>query len=1053
MNKILITKISNPPNFSGKFPVLTKRVYKIRIFFILLFLFPAILFAQKSIKGTITDESGQGLSDVSVLIKGTKLGVTTDNAGKFSITLPVNRNTLVLTHVGYQIRQVVVNNQSDLGNIVLSTSTNQMDEVVVIGYGTQKKSDITGAVGGINSEKLNRNKSTDILSALQGKIAGVEIMSQSGELGAGFSIKVRGSNSINGSSSPLFVIDGIPIDVNSGEVAGSSLAGSTSPNPLANINPQDIEAIEVLKDASATAIYGSRGANGVILITTKSGKIGKSTVEYSGNVRFNSLSKKLNVLGADDYLKLRIERFGPNDGVVMQMDPNKDGVIDVPTHDWQDEIYQSSVSQDHTVTMSSGNKTTQFSGSLNYLDDNGIIITNNNKRYGARLRVDHNINEKLKAGINLNISENQINGATNSGGAFQGSTRTILFSRPVDIYTPGDASDGFDVYVSPKTNIENSYLTSNTSRLLGNVTAAYKFAKNFTFNVVAGGGISNSKGKEFYSSQTTGGVKSNGAASVQNIHTFNWTNTNQLTYNKPLPRNSSLNLIGVFELSSYGFESNSMSAENFPYQGTGIDDIAKALTITGVNTYKYKNNRVSYLSRANYSLMNKYLFTASIRADGSDKFGPNNKYGYFPSGAFAWKIGDENFMKNAKYINNLKLRLSYGITGNEKIDPYSYLSLLNNYYYASNGTAQLGLAPSNPGNADLKWEESTAYNAGLDFSLFNNRLEFTTDIYLKEVKNMLIKSQLPTQGGYYSQYQNLGRVDNHGIEFSVTSHAIRKANFTWDMDFNLTYNESKVKSLGNASSQPITVGGDITNVGILMVGQPFGSGYGYIGDGVYQLTDFNLVGTTYVLKAGVPAFSGATVQPGSYKFKDISGPSGKPDGIIDSYDQQVISHSQPKYAGGFNSTIHYKGLDFTFFLQGVAGRQVINEIKLDLTGWKANKNQGTDFYNNRWTPTNPTNTYGTFSDLNVTSRYNSTFYVEDASFLRLKSLSVGYTFTNKLGQGSRVRAYVTGNNLLTITNYTGYDPEVSYKNDLFTGFDGLAYPRSRSVVVGLTATF
>jgi len=828
---------------------------------------------------------------------------------------------------------------------------------------------------------------------------------------------------------------------------------------LANINPQDIQSIEILKDASATAIYGSRGANGVVIITTKSGKVGKTVVTYDGNMRINAISKRLDVLDGTEFLQYRrlSDRGGADDAVAMQMDPDSNGTVDVPTHNWQREVYRTSFSQSHTATVSGGSKETQFSGSLNYLDDEGIIITNNNKKYNGRLRVDHNVSDKIKVGVNLNFSNSVIKGATNSGGAFQGVSRTALFSRPVDIYSASDASDGFDTYISPVTNITSSQLSSNTSRTIGNSYFNYKITKELTFNTLVGGNISDSKGKEFYPNTSTGGVKTNGAAAIQNIHSLNWTNTNQLTYNKQFGKNT-LNAIGVFEISSYEFENNIVQAEDFSFPINGVDNIGAASRVTGNSSYKYVNHRYSFLGRVMYNMADKYLFTASIRDDASDKFGANHRHGYFPSGAFAWRIGNEDFMKNQNAVSNLKLRLSYGVTGNDKIDPYNYLPLLDQAYYGgSNGANYLGLAPGNPGNADLQWERNVEYDAGIDFGLLKDRINVTIDYYNKRVDKQLINTPLATQGGFYAQFENLGRIDNYGYEFSVSTHNIRTKNFSWDTDLNLSYDQSKVVSLGGANMIPVTVGGDISAAGAVIVGQPLGTGYGYIMDGVYQTSDFDLNGTTYTLKPGVVNYTGGTVQPGSYKFRDISGPNGVPDGIVDANDQTVISHSAPRFTGGFSNTFHYKAFDFSVFLQGVQGRQVINEIKLDLTGWKPNRNLGTDFYYNRWTPDNPTNAYGTWSDQNVGARAMNSFYVEDGSFLRLKSITLAYNVPAKLlqrtGALSKLRIYVTGNDLITWTNYTGYDPEVAYKNGLLTGLDQLAYPRTRSFIFGLTANF
>jgi len=709
---------------------------------------PKLLLAQQqTVSGVVADAAdGSLIPGATVKLKGTSKAVVTNVNGAFTITLNGGSGTLTFSFVGYTSKDINVKAGQTGLRIKLAAAASDLNEVVVIGYGTQKKSDLTGSISSVSSEELNRNRNTDVLSALNGKAAGVQIFSQSGELGADYSIKIRGANSISGLSTPLYVIDGIPFDSYSNEVAGSTLAGSTTSNPLANINPQDIQSIEILKDASATAIYGSRGANGVVIITTKSGKVGKTVVTYDGNMRINAISKRLDVLDGTEFLQYRrlSDRGGADDAVAMQMDPDSNGTVDVPTHNWQREVYRTSFSQSHTATVSGGSKETQFSGSLNYLDDEGIIITNNNKKYNGRLRVDHNVSDKIKVGVNLNFSNSVIKGATNSGGAFQGVSRTALFSRPVDIYSASDASDGFDTYISPVTNITSSQLSSNTSRTIGNSYFNYKITKELTFNTLVGGNISDSKGKEFYPNTSTGGVKTNGAAAIQNIHSLNWTNTNQLTYNKQFGKNT-LNAIGVFEISSYEFENNIVQAEDFSFPINGVDNIGAASRVTGNSSYKYVNHRYSFLGRVMYNMADKYLFTASIRDDASDKFGANHRHGYFPSGAFAWRIGNEDFMKNQNAVSSLKVRLSYGVTGNDKIDPYNYLPLLDQAYYGgSNGANYLGLAPGNPGNADLQWERNVEYDAGIDFGLLKDRINVTIDYYNKRVDKQLINTPLAT---------------------------------------------------------------------------------------------------------------------------------------------------------------------------------------------------------------------------------------------------------------------------------------------------------------------
>ncbi len=1013
------------------------------------------------IKGRVVNREGTPLQGVSVFVVSIQKGTTTDSDGRFTLTVPGDENIVLgVSSVGYQTKTVNVGKQTEI-NIIMEVDVVGLNDVVVVGYGSQKRSDITGAIGGLTTESLNENKQTDVLSALQGKLAGVQISSQSGELGSGFNIKIRGATSLNGSSTPLFVIDGIAIDLNSTEIANSSLGTSTTPNPLGNINPADIQSIEVLKDASATAIYGSRGANGVVIITTKSGKAGKTVINYDGYLSMGQISKKLSVLNAQEYYEFRKLKFGPTDSLVSKMDKDSNGIIDVPGHNWQDEVYQNSLSQSHTISISGGNKATTFSGSLNYLRDQSVIRINTNDRYGARLRLDHNVNDKFKIGINLNTAISALNGATNSGGSFSGVTDRILFSRPVEIYTVDDANNGYEDYVSPLNDIVKAYKNVTTDRTLLNAYATYKIGKDLTLNITGGGTLSNSKGKEFYGSGTTPGVSTNGKAFMQDINSYNWTNTDQLTYQKQFNSSNSLNLMGAFEMSSYNYQSNNLSAQNFPDQSVGINDISKAQLVNSINSYRWKNNRLSFITRANYSFRGKYLLTATFRADGSDKFGGNNKWGYFPSTAIGWRVTEERFMKGQHLFDNLKARLSYGVTGNEGIPPYSYLPLLENAYYASGGMPQFGQSIVTPGNPDLKWEESTQYNAGLDMSVLRSKIEFTADYYIRQVKNMLVKSSLPSQSGYNYQWQNAARIDNRGFELSVTSHNIDRKSFQWNTTLNMTFDKSKVISLGGAESLPIAGPGDIPIWGRIIVGQPAGTGYGYVRDGIYQLNDFTWQNDndptiapslrTYTLKPGIVSFNGAKVKPGSYKFKDLNG-----DGVVDDNDMQIISQSQPKFTGGFTNTLSYKNIDLSFFLEGVYGRQVLNTISLYLTSYNNNKNISTDFYYNRWTEDNPTNKYGTFSSSNATAVYPSSFYVEDASYLRLKSLTVAYNIPDRLISHlgiNRARLYFTGNNLLTFTNYSGYDPEVNWRNDLLTGLDNLAFPRMRTFIWGVTVTF
>lgn len=1019
---------------------------------------------QILVKGIVTNKSREPLIGASIKIKGSMTGTTTDAYGRYSITAN-EYDTLVFSHVGFRTQEVAIRKRETI-DISLNDEATALNEVVVIGYGTQKKSDVTGSLAGINSEELNRNKNSDVLSALQGKLSGVNISSQSGELGAGLNITVRGGNSIYGSSQPLFVIDGIPIDINPNEVAGSSIAGSSTTNPLMNLNPADIESVEVLKDASATAIYGSRGANGVVLVTTKSGKAGEPRIDYTGYVSVGQLSKKLKVLSAPEFIQY--EKLVDPNGTLVSIDTTGDGVGDVPidfthvpTHDWQDEAFRTSVSHSHNLTISGGNKVTTFSGSMGYLYDQGLIHSNTNNRYTLRLKLDHQATDRLRIGFNLDNSRSELNGSTASGANFykSGVIGNIVYGKPIEVYDP--TQDVESSYVSLAQLINNAYKNTTLLNLIGNVNLSYKITPGLSFSMITGGTVSSSKGNEFYGNNTIQGYQLGGDAFINNINSYSLTHTDQLSYNKKFNQDHSLSLMGAFEVSNYNFESNGMEGQKFADQSTGPFNISKAGLLAGYTNYRYQNNRLSYITRANYNLKNKYLFTASFRADGSDKFGSNNKWGLFPSGAFAWRVSNEKFMQHQHLLQNLKARLSYGVTGNERIPPYSYLGTQEITYYSSNGIAQIGSSPDNKENPDLKWEKTIQYNAGLDFSLLAGRLDVTADYYYKTTTNMLLPAPISAYMGHPTQWQNIGRIDNKGLELSLVSHNMKKNQFSWETNFNISYNENVIKSLGQASMIPVTINGEIKNIGAVIVGQPLGTGYGYVFDGVYQLSDFTWQNNSdpsidpslrsYVIKPGVLQVAGATVLPGSFKFRDLNG-----DGVVNDKDQTVISHSAPKYIFGLTNTFRYGSWDFSFFLQGVQGSEIINQSLYTLDGFQTKANILEDFYLNRWTVDNPSNKYGTFARSNATAGLSSSYYVEDGSYLRVKNITLGWTLParslNRLHM-KQVRLYVAANNVFTLTNYSGYDPEVNWKDPLLTGVDKLAFPRTRTVIFGTNISF
>lgn len=1016
------------------------------------------------ITGRVTNPDGNALPGVTVTERGTNNSTVTKEDGSFKISTRTKRPVLMFSSVGYAPMQLPVGDESFI-SVSMVLSDHSLDEVVVIGYGSVKKSDLTGSVGTVNADDLNRNKTTDVLNALQGKVAGVDISSQSGELGAGLNITVRGGSSIYGSSTPLFVIDGVPIDVNPNEAASSSVPSSTTANPLTNINPADIESVEILKDASATAIYGSRGANGVVLITTKSGKAGHPKIDYDGYVSIGNLSKRIDVLSADEFIEYQ-KLINPT-GPLVATGPDSLGSYTpinfdtVPKNDWQKEVYQRAISHSHNLTISGGTAATTFSGNIGVLQEQGIINQNTNDRYSLRLRIDHKASKRLKVGFNIYNSYSELNGATNSGSNFFGNgvVQNIVYAKPIQVYDPFLDPEGF--YTTPYELINNAYKKTSLQNLITNVNGSYKLGSNFTLSMILGGTMSNSKGEEFYGSNTFQGYKANGDAYINNIKTRSIINTNQITYDRRFNKDHVLNVIGAFEISSYDFQSNSINGQQFADQSTGVQNISKAGVIAGYNSNHYRNNRLSYITRAYYNLKNRYLFTGSFRADGSDKFGTNNKWAYFPSGAFAWKVTEEPFMAKQKLFSTLKARLSFGATGNERIPAYRYVGTQTDAYYSSMGSPVYGSAPGNKANADLKWEETIQYNAGLDVGFFKHRLKLTADVYFKKTTNMLLPAIIPVVTGFYTQWQNFGRIDNKGLELTISSQNITTKNFSWESNFNISFNKNEIKSLGATSIIPVAVPGEITDLGAVIVGQAIGTGYGYQFDGIYQLSDFTWQNNSdpaldpasriYTIKPGKLSLAGTAVTPGSFKFKDLNG-----DGTVNDQDLSVISHSAPKFTGGFTNTFRYKDFDFTVFLQGSYGNEVINQSKLLLEGFHGETNISRDFYFNRWTVDNPSNTYGTFSNSNATARLNSSYYVEDASFLRIKSATLSYTLPNSAIEKlhiQRIRLYASGNNLITFTRYSGYDPEVAWRDPLLTGVDKLAFPRVRTFIFGANVSF
>jgi len=990
------------------------------------------LFAQQMLKGKVTDKEGLPLPGVAVTIKGTATGAVTNFDGMYSIELPSNDLILQFRYLGMITQDVNYSGQEEL-NIVLEEELSKLNEVVVIGYGSVKRRDVTGSVSSVKDSVLNINKTPNLSDALQGRIAGVNVTSQSGELGGAVNYNIRGSNSVFGDNSPLFIIDGVQIDVDQNEVASAGV-GSVAPlDPLQNINPQDIESIEVLKDASATAIYGSRGANGVIIVTTKTGKTGELNFDYTGSIGFSEAANRIDVITPDEYLLYR-EARDPGNGFNNNDDGTPRDFSNIPSNNWQDQILRTGVVTNHNFTAGGATKNTNYSASVGFLNQEGVIIDNDYRRYNARINVTHDQSDRLKLGFNLNTAFSETDGVANSGGGggeFNGVVQLMVIANPWEMQDVIQEDIATEQFVSPLSLIEEAEKQIRFSRTIGSLYGQYKLTDHLTFRSQIGANFNGTKLKEFHNTESLFGARWNGRGVIRQSesYSYNWTNT--LRWAKTLAGGHWLNVLLGHEAFKYNWETLFLDVTDFDFQGAGINDISLGQVFNGYGSQRNQNTRLSYFTRINYTYKGRYLFTFNYRADSSSKFGPGNRWGYFPGGAFAWRASRENFLKNVKAIEDLKLRVSYGLTGNERIPPFLYQQRTSPAFYATNDNLELGLAPGSLGNPDLGWETTTQFDIGFDVSLFEGRISATFDYYSKLTTDMLIDVPIPAQSGFNSQWQNIGSVRNRGIEFSISTVNIRTKDFVWTTDFNISTNRNEVRDLGDLEFIPTIVsGGWITNPGRVEVGQPIGIMYGLVFDGIHQ--EGNEEGAT----------------PGTMKYKDLNG-----DGTINDDDRTIIGDSNPLHIGGLSNAFQYKNFGLSFLFQWSYGNDVFNAATLRTNGFQPFMNITRDYYENAWTPENQSNVAPAFGNVEIVP---SSYFVEDASFLRLKNVNFTFDLPSRIFENSDIdglRLFVSGNNLLTWTNYSGFDPEVSSRNPLIRGFERFSYPRATTIFMGLNLKF
>ncbi|MCE6991259.1 TonB-dependent receptor [Dyadobacter sp. CY323] len=995
-------------------------------------------FSQSLIKGKVSSANDQSpLPGINVLVKGSTAGTTTNAEGAFEIQVG-DEAVLVISGIGYLTQEVAVKRRSQV-NVQLSDDTRQLNELVVVGYGTQKKRDLTGSVSSLDSRDFNKGVQTSVDQLISGRSAGVQVTQSSSEPGGGVTIRIRGANSINANNEPLYVIDGLPIN-NTSVVPSSTVVSETAPrNPLNALNPNDIESVEILKDASATAIYGSRGANGVILITTKKGSKGKLNVNYSVSGGISKVAKKVPMLDAKQYISL-LNDLRADQKQVPEFTSEQIAQIGNGTY-WQNEIFRNGTVQNHQLSFSGGQDKFNYYASLNYLDQKGVVISSGIKKYVGRVNLNYT-DDKFKFGLSLNSSNVKDdfvpNGVSVNEGA--GVINTAIFQDP----TLSIRNANGNWTQTQIVNLENPVgLASEvsdfatTNRTFASVFAEYFFIPSLSAKINVGTDRQDSR-RDIFTSRLT--KRAEGTKGVANILTSNsYNNLIEVTarYNKALNKDNQIEVLGGYTFQEFEVNTLTAGAQNFPLDALGTDNLAAGAQSTfSLGSGRTKNQLLSYLGRVNYNLYDKYLLTASIRADGSSRFGENKKYGIFPSVALGWRIKDELFLKNVNAITDLKFRASYGLTGNQDIGSYKSLVLLGPQGQAIfDGTPYVGISTTQLPNPDLKWETTSQLDLGIDFGVLENRLTGSIDYFQKETKDLLLQLPVPRTTGFTTTFKNVGGLKNSGFELSLTSINIT-APFTWRTSANFSAIKNEVTDLG---ALPFILGGSagFTNdFTIIRKGDPLNAYYGYMVDGVFQQND-NIASSAQPLS-----------RPGEYKYRDVN-----KDGAINSADRTILGSPFPKFTYGLNNDFTYGPFNLSFFFQGVQGSKLFNLNRTESENpISFRRNRLEETYTDRWTPSNPTNANSSAIPVAVayTSNVNSRA-VEDASYLRLKTLQLTYNFpTAKWKHVRNVQVYVTGQNLFTITKYTGYDPEVSAFGTSNVRADYNAFPLSRTFTAGVS---
>ncbi|MCB0648826.1 MAG: TonB-dependent receptor [Saprospiraceae bacterium] len=1062
-----------------------------KVYLLLAVFFSCLSFAvgQKSITGNVKDANGEALIGVNVFIKGMESrGTLTDIDGNYVISAREGE-TLVYSYIGFGAQEFVVGSTNNI-DVTLAPDAELIDEVVVIGYGQVRKSDLTGSVSSVSGDELRTTLTTNLDQALQGRVAGVQVTQNSGAPGGAASIRIRGANSLALSNEPLYVIDGIQFQGDGGSTAGFDWAGGANGqnrvNPLSTINPADIVSIDVLKDASATAIYGSRGANGVIIITTKRGKAGRSKISYNSYYGLQELQRKLDMMPLNQFAEYQAQIANDLERQINQR--YADASLLGAGTDWQDEIFRKAGSMSHQLSVSGGNDKTTYAVTGGYYKQDGIVIGSNFDRISTRINVDNTVTDWLKFGGNFAFTKTNETITLNDGG--DGVIMQSLMMNPdvsvrdIDGNYAGPNSNELSAGYNPVAAALERNNTLARQRLLSNVYGNFNIFKGLEFRSEFGFDNNHSLNHAFQPTYKWGAIENReNRLRQREENSFFWINKNYFTYNTKIAGDHSVNVLLGHEAQKSNYSGTDLTVRNLP--SNDIQILSQGTPVGNPGAWKGAQSLLSYYTRVNYGFRDKFLATFTYRADASSKFGPGNKWGYFPSGAIAYRLSEEAFLKDNDMIDNLKIRLGYGVSGNQSIENGAFGALMRSVQTPFG----LGFRPSRIANPNLGWESTAQLNAGVDVALFNNRIDFTVDVYNKQTSDMLLTPSVPSYlgGAGYNNIEppiiNVGRLENKGFDLSINSRNIIKDKFTWTTGLTFSRNRNKVLELDDDARiywQNLYWYSEFQTATTTRVGQPIGMFWGFVTDGLFaneaeirshavQVSDGVLTSEHPNGQNLVDKRTGVWI--GDIRFKDLNG-----DGVINQDDQTYIGNPNPDFTFGVNNSLSYGPFEATIYLNGSVGGDILNYSRVITEGMtNVFSNQAASVFNRaqykyldpNGSPSDPANVVlanpgtdiprPTTNDVNRNTRMSDRF-IEDGTYLRLQNLQMGYTLPQSLTRKARVerlKVYFNAQNLFLLTNYKGYDPEIGAFNQSarLQNADMGRYPTPRMYTIGFDVDF